>query len=330
MNDKDHELALSSFRKILSIVWNIMTEMNAWTNASCELSDLDVDGYATTAKEIQSQLCLMYEAISEFPKESLTKWKSDVFSQTGNRHDDIFMDVARRDVEGQPEGAAAACDNALSSASATLDEMLIRLGAGGFEGIVSAWGMLRNKLYVTVKKLEHAIEQLTMNPIFGSRLRERALRDIVASAEVASVDESSFQETTPKNSSDAETSLGLDSNTSNVMTNAKEDSDAETCDVLSADSDDGGALAEDDDDDANDSIFTDITIIPVDRRSKPITKAEAVRRLRPELNEDAGRRWLNNCIRDKIITCVRMTRQSYIFDICQVPENIRTPKSNSG
>lgn len=58
--------------------------------------------------------------------------------------------------------------------------------------------------------------------------------------------------------------------------------------------------------------------IPSEHRSKAITKQLAAELL-GRGNPDSGVKWLNECIEHGIITCEKMTRQSYIFDMRQFP-----------
>lgn len=60
------------------------------------------------------------------------------------------------------------------------------------------------------------------------------------------------------------------------------------------------------------------TAIPAKFRSKPISKKLAAKLLgRPQ--EDSGVKWLNDCIDDRTITCERVSRQSFVFDIREFP-----------
>ncbi len=61
--------------------------------------------------------------------------------------------------------------------------------------------------------------------------------------------------------------------------------------------------------------------IPVEHRSKPITKKKAAKLLGRSGNEGRAVEWLNNCINEGTISCMEMSRQSFCFDIRQFPKD---------
>lgn len=61
--------------------------------------------------------------------------------------------------------------------------------------------------------------------------------------------------------------------------------------------------------------------IPIEHRSKPIAKNKAAKLLGRTGNEDRAVEWLNKCINEGTISCVKMTRQTFCFDIRQFPKD---------
>ena len=64
---------------------------------------------------------------------------------------------------------------------------------------------------------------------------------------------------------------------------------------------------------------TKASIAP-EHRTKPITKKKAARLLGREGDASAAVEWLSSCIRDGTIKAEKKTRQSYVFDIREFPE----------
>lgn len=60
--------------------------------------------------------------------------------------------------------------------------------------------------------------------------------------------------------------------------------------------------------------------LPAQYRSKGITKQLAAKLL-GQHNPDSGVKWLNACIDDGTITCIKLTRQRFVFDLRQFPAN---------
>lgn len=67
----------------------------------------------------------------------------------------------------------------------------------------------------------------------------------------------------------------------------------------------------------------DIEKIPVDLRSKPISKIKAARLLGRKGNENRAVEWLNDCIEKGVIQYEKATRQSGFFNIDQFPKDKR-------
>jgi len=59
--------------------------------------------------------------------------------------------------------------------------------------------------------------------------------------------------------------------------------------------------------------------IPIEHRSKPIAKNKAAKLLSRTGNEGRAVEWLNNCINEGTISCVKITRQTFYFDIREFP-----------
>lgn len=61
-------------------------------------------------------------------------------------------------------------------------------------------------------------------------------------------------------------------------------------------------------------------ILP-ENRSRPLSKLDAAKLLG---RVGDGTKWLNQCIGDGTITCEQLTRQSFVFDITQFPDQVRS------
>ena len=59
--------------------------------------------------------------------------------------------------------------------------------------------------------------------------------------------------------------------------------------------------------------------IPIEHRSKPIAKNKAAKLLGRSGDEGRAVEWLNKCINEGTISCVKMTRQTFCFDIRDFP-----------
>lgn len=329
MNNADHDLALVSFQAMHSVLWRIVTGMEQWSNAPFDERWPEEINYSALEAEIQPQLTLLHAALQQFPKQSFDLWKEEVLQDLS---DDPFFTGAANSVllENRPQGVALSCDRAWTETNDGLNDILLRLGARGWPGILSAWESIRDKLYVVEHHLCSAIEQLTMNPMFAVYLRERALRMIHGESEATTgedADSSECETAAAPCTGEAESDvIGNESATarsdpSSVKTVAVSDADAEAEAKFDADALDiantviaDGATDDDDDETAT----SDSSTIPSEYRTRPLGKTEAAAWLGKF--GDSGRRWLNQCIRDESIVCVRMTRQSYIFDLRDFPE----------
>lgn len=282
MNNTDHDLALHVFQSLHSITWDMMIIMNQWSSATPDEPEQDEGETIAFESEVRPLLRSMVVTLEQFPVEAFNGWKVEVLKVLGADFDDTALDQAtRRSLQDEPQGVAIACNEALIAVNMWIDEVLQRLGASGWNGMMSAWDRtLRKKLSKAENRLSEAIEQLTVNPMFASYLRKRALHMIsVTEVEMA----------------------------------AKESSDA-----ADFDSQEGQCLDEPAWDD--EEVTTDLTQIDPEFRTKPLGKAQAAAYL--GRTGDAGRKWINKCIKDGTIKCVRLTRQSYVFDSREFPGSV--------
>ncbi|HUP78917.1 MAG TPA: hypothetical protein VM260_10205 [Pirellula sp.] len=64
--------------------------------------------------------------------------------------------------------------------------------------------------------------------------------------------------------------------------------------------------------------------IPSEHRSKPISKNKAAKLLGQNGDENRAVEWLNRCVLDGTISCMKMSRQSYCFDMREFPQDKRS------
>ena len=123
--------------------------MNQWTNASTYGVERDATETIAIELEIQPRLRSIVVTLEPFPLQAFNAWKLQVLIDPTNHCE------AQKDWESwsvlvdQPQGVAIACDEALNAVSGWLDEVLQRLGAGGWNSLMPAWERtLRDRLHV--------------------------------------------------------------------------------------------------------------------------------------------------------------------------------------